>query len=506
MEPGVLPVSRAVIFRADARHIPLPDDSVDLIVTSPPYWQLRRYSDGGTPYDGQLGSEGTWQEWVANLVDCTREWMRVLKPAGSLFINIGDKYGRSQRTQSNTASKKNHQVPARNAPTPGLDKSLLGLPWRYALACMDELGLILRSEIIWYKINGLPESVTDRVKRSHEQLFHFVMQPKYYSCVDEIRVQHSGSTHPRRKDGGMSPKEASAVAAGHRRGFFPEDLSNPLGKLPESVWPLRSEPSATPGYVEGEHYAAFPTALVRPCVLGFSPAAICTVCGQGRVPVVARPGLAGGDNNPDSRDGSRRRSIMDGGTAEWDKRMEKPDYITGYVCKCTPYTDHPENRRPGWNSRSRGDSEEERRDPGSRWQPHPPGGAQGVNKGAVKYHIGDSQHKIRPNGKAHSPENFERLLFREYHDWEPPPSRPGVVLDPFGGTGTTALVAVAYGRIGISSDLSMEYCKQSQWRVRDGAERAVARGEKRTPKDKRLNEHLYGDLYDELDAMIAEGP
>ena len=66
-------------------------------------------------------------------------------------------------------------------------KSLLGLPWRYALACMDELGLILRRDIIWSKPNGLPESVTDRCRSSHEYLFHLVKQPRYYAAVDEIR-------------------------------------------------------------------------------------------------------------------------------------------------------------------------------------------------------------------------------------------------------------------------------------------------------------------------------
>ena len=78
-------------------------------------------------------------------------------------------------------------------------KSLLGLPWRYALACMDDLGLILRRDIIWSKPNGLPESVTDRCRSSHEYLFHLVKQPRYYAAVDEIREpQHAAaaSAHP----------------------------------------------------------------------------------------------------------------------------------------------------------------------------------------------------------------------------------------------------------------------------------------------------------------------
>ncbi len=80
------------VIRGDAASLPLPDASVDLIVTSPPYFALRSYTDGGEHYAGQIGSEGTPAEWVAALVACTAEWVRVLKPSGSLFVNLGDKY------------------------------------------------------------------------------------------------------------------------------------------------------------------------------------------------------------------------------------------------------------------------------------------------------------------------------------------------------------------------------------------------------------------------------
>ena len=133
------------------------------------------------------------QEWVAALVECTREWMRVLKPSGSMFVNLGDKYaGGSQR-----AAQRSPHAAARTAQRMGAGnaaladrrravsthagmpaKSLLGLPWRYALACTDQLGLILRRDIIWAKPNGLPESVTDRCRSSHEYLFHLVKQPQ----------------------------------------------------------------------------------------------------------------------------------------------------------------------------------------------------------------------------------------------------------------------------------------------------------------------------------------
>src|SRR2546430_1444053 len=82
----------AVIVRGDARHLPLADESVDLIVPSPPYYALRSYTDGGEHYGGQIGGEPTPGEYVAALLECTREWMRVLRPEGSLWVNLGDKY------------------------------------------------------------------------------------------------------------------------------------------------------------------------------------------------------------------------------------------------------------------------------------------------------------------------------------------------------------------------------------------------------------------------------
>ncbi len=90
----------AVVLRGDARRLPLPDASVDLIVTSPPYFGLRSYTDDGAHYDGQIGSEATPAEWLAAMVACTAEWVRVLKPSGSIFVNLGDKYNSAASGQN----------------------------------------------------------------------------------------------------------------------------------------------------------------------------------------------------------------------------------------------------------------------------------------------------------------------------------------------------------------------------------------------------------------------
>jgi site-specific DNA-methyltransferase (cytosine-N4-specific) len=282
----------ATVLRGDARQLPFPDGSVDLIVTSPPYWGQRDYRDGDTSLAGQIGAEPTPQEYMANLLACTAEWVRVLKPSGSVFVNLGDKYAQRDGQGSNghrggsiAASGSGYHL-AGQADMGGRPwdnggvqpKSLIGLPWRYALGCVDDLGLILRAEIIWSKPNGLPESVTDRVRRSHESLFHLVKQPRYYSAVDAIREPHTSDRHPgvltwaERKANGDSQAWYSDQ---NRHGGSLGMAGNPLGKLPGSdwgvVWDVPSQPLIVPPELGVHHYAAFPFELPRRCILGWCP-------------------------------------------------------------------------------------------------------------------------------------------------------------------------------------------------------------------------------------------
>lgn len=273
-------LGQVAVIRGDARALPLPDASVDLIVTSPPYWALRSYTDGGAHYDGQIGAEPTPGEYVDALIDCTREWMRVLKPTGSLWINLGDKYAQAtERSRNGQGARKTTRaggltimdgylatntvvLGARENGVP--QKSLIGLPWRYALRAVDDLGLILRAEIIWSKPNGLPESVTDRVRRSHEQWFHLVKQPRYYSAVDEIRTPASDFARPRNATRTRPPPPGNRPRA-------MADTVNPLGALPGSVWTIATQPLTVPPELDVQHYAAFPLALPRRIIAGWTP-------------------------------------------------------------------------------------------------------------------------------------------------------------------------------------------------------------------------------------------
>jgi hypothetical protein len=170
---------KAIVIQHDAAHLPFPDGSIDLIVTSPPYFGLRDYKDGDKSLVGQIGAEASPAEFLEALWACSAEWWRVLAAGGSLWVNLGDKYGGSNASKPHTGGVTHgstDKAGVRGTAAPGRSKSLLGLPWRYAIGMTDGqgdpagIGWILRAEVIWAKANGLPESVKDRVSRKHETL------------------------------------------------------------------------------------------------------------------------------------------------------------------------------------------------------------------------------------------------------------------------------------------------------------------------------------------------
>jgi site-specific DNA-methyltransferase (cytosine-N4-specific) len=162
----------------------LADVSVDCVITSPPYYQLRDYG-----FSGQWGLEQTYQEYLEKLWSLMDEVWRVLKPSGTVWINLGDTYGTqsgAMRDGKFGAKNTNNQVLIQ---TKQVHKSLLLIPHRFAIGCQDR-NWILRNTIIWAKTNGMPESVTDRFSKKHEYIFFFVKQSKYYFDLDAVREDH----------------------------------------------------------------------------------------------------------------------------------------------------------------------------------------------------------------------------------------------------------------------------------------------------------------------------
>ena len=360
------------------------------------------------------------------LIAATAEMVRVVKPSGSIWVNLGDKY--SQRVAMRPSSHQDGLQPGREGvakdwkaskargearmpymnvtdPMTGQyvrEKSLIGIPWRYAIRCIDNLGLILRAEVIWSKPNGLPESVTDRVRRSHEDWFHFTLNPRYYSAVDEIR-------EPSGPEKACGPGAMRGPRSIRERGTADPTMNNPLGKLPGSVWTVATEPLHVPDHLGIDHFAAFPTEWPRRIIQGWSPRGICVECGEGRRPTSERDPI-------------------------------DPRFLA---------------------SNKRGDG-----------------------RGNVEVR-GVSQSSILRTGLQAGQSPATRITGEACACPEPTaPTRPGTVLDPFGGTGTTALVAHALGRHGISVDMSADYCRLAGWRTSDPKQQAkAARREYQPPRE-----------------------
>lgn len=414
----------AVVIQGDARDLGfLKDESADLVVTSPPYFSLRNYRDRGASLTGQIGAEATPQEYIANLIQVTRECLRVLKPSGGMFVILGDTYysakGAPTRADAKSAARRGWDRAADRPGLPWQRKTLMCLPERYRIACMDELGVVVRQVIEWHKPNATPESVRDRCQRVHEDIVHLVKQPTYYSAVDGIREPHARIWVPGRNGG----RTAALAGTGSRYDGMPGSAPHLLGALPASVWHIPSCPfrpperfthleccggRKRPGCQDGlEHWAAFPSALIRKIILGWSAPGICTACGEGRFPVSDRR-VTSTQCTTESRSSMSRGTAAIRGINRKALELIPRGYdmtITGWACACTPYTDHlgtkPKSRRRDYNR----------------------------------------SQNARPQGTygRHQAGEYQRTgPWREYHldRWDPPPVRPAVVVDPFNGAGT----------------------------------------------------------------------
>jgi len=270
----------------------LPDESVHAIITSPPYFALRKYSDDPL----EIGQERTPDEYIERLVAVFREARRVLRTDGSLWVVIGDTYAGDRSYQvpdskykdvgnsrGMTASSRRDrvQVPRSDYDVPGCKpKDLIGIPWMLAFALRAD-GWYLRRDVIWHKTNVKPENVRDRPTSSHEYAFLLSKSSRYFYDDAAIRepVTYKDSGNKGRKLGDEygrpeSHNGASIPWAGETRNK-------------RSVWSIPTEQSK----VEG-HFAVFPRKLVEPMVLAStSQGGCCSQCGAPLLPDDANPGV-----------------------------------------------------------------------------------------------------------------------------------------------------------------------------------------------------------------------
>ncbi len=226
--PHPIILDDSLILEGDALHALhlIPSESVQCVVTSPPYWGLRDYG-----INGQIGLEPSFPQFINHLVSVFNEVKRVLRNDGTLWLNIGDGYTSGNRGYRATDKKNPARAMTIRPDTPeGLKpKDLQGIPWRLAFALQDD-GWYLRSDIVWNKPNAMPESVKDRPTRSHEYLFMLTKSERYFYDYESV------------KEEGLNGKPRN------RR----------------TVWDINTQ-----AFPEA-HFATFPTKLIEPCILASS--------------------------------------------------------------------------------------------------------------------------------------------------------------------------------------------------------------------------------------------
>lgn len=245
----------------------LPDNHVQCCITSPPYWNLRDYGVAG-----QIGMEKSPEVYVRKLVAVFKEVKRVLKTDGVLFLNLGDAYWGSGKAGSSVKYQTKHKEFGRKGkrhpscfgrPTNYKSavykpKDLIGLPWMVAFA-LRLSGWYLRQDIIWYKPNPMPESVTDRCTKAHEYIFLFAKNRKYYFNHNLIKTEAKGTTVNDRIG------RPSKKALGNPKVNL---ISGPRGEYKKanrrSVWTVTNRP------FKGAHFATFPPEIPKMCILAGS--------------------------------------------------------------------------------------------------------------------------------------------------------------------------------------------------------------------------------------------
>jgi DNA modification methylase len=401
---------------ADVRDVlpSLPAESVDCALTSPPFYGLRDYG-----VDRQIGLEATPDEWVAELVGVFREVRRILKPAGTLWVECGDSYaasppgnvrgvGETSGLHGAATSEKyretlmsGHATKRDTSRIPGIkSKDLIGSPWMLAFALRAD-GWYLRQCIIWQKPNPMPESVRDRCTTSHSYLFLLSKQPRYWFDAEAIAepaewARWGDQTVPKYEGtetaaGWIQPKTKAELRSG-RVGRYQEramygigDGTTPRKTLDEasasknarSVWTI-----PTQGYSEA-HFATWPEALVERVLKAGCPEWVCVACGKARERLT---------------EASYGKSPAHGAGPTVRKRNENVD-VNGWAGETMPRLAKT-TKTVGWSDC-------------------------GCGQGFT----------------------------------------PGVCLDPFIGSGTTALVARRLGRKAVGVELNPEYAQMAARRL-----------------------------------------
>lgn len=405
------------ILQGDCRETlkMLPGNSVHCCVTSPPYFGLRDYG-----CDGQIGLEASPRDFIDQMVAVFREVRRVLRDDGTLWLNLGDSYANDGKWGGSTGGKHaaslhgNTAIGRERKFTGMKPKDLMGIPWRVALALQED-GWWLRSEIIWHKPNPMPESVTDRPTKSHEQIFLLTKSSDYF--YDYVAVQEVSNDDKPRTAGNKSHKYVERYKSSDTEEHRTKAGLMKIADVPwerrnkRTVWPVSEDEwqqflqwkemqeaqksdlwtVSTKPY-KGAHFATFPPDLIEPCILaGTSEHGACAECG-----------------------------------APWERVVEKVD------------SGRTQKMPDGFATHSGGHG---------------------------------SFHKDgRAKGKTGNPVMIKKTTgWQRTCQCETEQVVPCVVLDPFGGSGTTGQVARDAGCHAILCELNPEYVELIKARLEQGS-------------------------------------
>lgn len=323
-----------MIIQADARDLPLKPNSVDMIITSPPYWSLRDYEVAG-----QIGQEISLELYLSKILMITSALYKILKPTGIMFWNHGDCYGGSNQSWCHSEDRKRRGQNLKRPPTyKFMSKCLVMQNYRLILKMIDEQGWILRNQIIWHKLNHMPSSAKDRLTNTYEPVFMLVKNQKYFFDLDAIRKPHKdvsleralraiSSTHKNvQVPGQESQQTINRPRKNIKHNHYDDPLHSrtlhPSGRNPGDLVQLPTQPSP------GIHYAAFPEKLCEDPIKAGCPEFVCKSCGKPRERITEpspeykkRMGKAWNDHQKDrvrgQRMGSDRPACSEFKTTGW---------------------------------------------------------------------------------------------------------------------------------------------------------------------------------------------
>ena len=289
----------------------LPDESVHMVMTSPPYWNLRDYD-----HTDQLGLEPESEQYVQNMADVFDEVKRVLRPDGSLWLNLGDTYE---------------------------NKDLQQIPARVALE-LQQRGWILRNRVTWAKPNPMPQSVKDRLNDTTEAVFHFVKNKSYWYDLDAIREEHKASTYEwaerasyNTASGATNDENYNHHQSGglHSPGDV-KDTLHPAGKNPGDVFEVTTKP-----FPEA-HFAVYPPELCEKPLKATCPPKVCAECGSPYEREVEREREYVNGSSPDESGVSNMRNDVSGDEHDIRRGVRTHTTTKGWTPTCDCDTDATE--------------------------------------------------------------------------------------------------------------------------------------------------------------------